>query len=331
VAEKVVALYWDHVRPWPVSKCAAGQESAMVLRQATSGQGPGAATIVQRIHGFRCLARDAIGSESLFVAKARLDEEYRALVDEVEWTLILYPLPKLQRVGGEDTDWLFWIDWDDGARAPTRGLIRRYQRGEDAEFDNRVILHREVAAVFRSLHGVLRPFVLQNWALRVASWNGLEADRLYGFMFGQDRKDLNRRFSESLTSIQKGKCFYCGSRLTPGQRQVDHFLPWSRHPENGLHNLVVADRRCNLAKKDFLAACRHVERWRARNEKNQEALTAIAEETHWETGEDRVVGVARSIYLTLPEDYRLWSGCGTGRGRSEFERYDRRALRDLLE
>jgi hypothetical protein len=28
-------------------------------------------------------------------------------------------------------------------------------------------------------------------------------------------------------------------------RPRDHFIPWSRHPDNGIENLVVTDRRCN--------------------------------------------------------------------------------------
>jgi hypothetical protein len=35
---------------------------------------------------------------------------------------------------------------------------------------------------------------------------------------------------------------------------VDHFIPWSRHADDGLDNLVAADARCNGQKRDFLAA-----------------------------------------------------------------------------
>jgi len=29
------------------------------------------------------------------------------------------------------------------------------------------------------------------------------------------------------------------------EREVDHFIPWARYPDNGIHNFVVADSRCH--------------------------------------------------------------------------------------
>lgn len=48
-------------------------------------------------------------------------------------------------------------------------------------------------------------------------------------------------------------CFYCAGHLRDAG-EVDHFLPWARHPDDGSHNLVVAHAGCNNRKRDFLAA-----------------------------------------------------------------------------
>jgi 5-methylcytosine-specific restriction endonuclease McrA len=47
------------------------------------------------------------------------------------------------------------------------------------------------------------------------------------------------------------RCLYCEKSI--GQEaDIDHLLPWARHPDNGIENLVVADSRCNNDKRDFL-------------------------------------------------------------------------------
>jgi hypothetical protein len=48
-----------------------------------------------------------------------------------------------------------------------------------------------------------------------------------------------------LMDIQRGCCFYCGLQLKPGNTEVDHFVAWSRYPQDLGHNFVLADIRCN--------------------------------------------------------------------------------------
>ena len=47
--------------------------------------------------------------------------------------------------------------------------------------------------------------------------------------------------------------------------EVDHFIPWSKYPNDTAHNFVLADRRCNNAKRDYLADIPFYERWLHRN------------------------------------------------------------------
>jgi len=88
--------------------------------------------------------------------------------------------------------------------------------------------------------------------------------------------------------------------------EIDHFIPWSRYPDNGLDNLVVSDPDCNRAKRDHLASGDHVEQWLRRSEQRAQDFRAIAGRLRWEHQPERSTGVARSIYLRLPDTARLW-------------------------
>ncbi len=87
---------------------------------------------------------------------------------------------------------------------------------------------------------------------------------------------------------------------------MDHFIPWARHPDNGLDNLVVAHGRCNNAKRDFLPAAEHVEHWAQRARASSQALKDIAHRHDWPKDAQRTFGVARAMYMRLSSGARLW-------------------------
>jgi 5-methylcytosine-specific restriction endonuclease McrA len=82
------------------------------------------------------------------------------------------------------------------------------------------------------------------------------------------------------------QCFYCDARLgDPARSQVDHFVPWSRYPDDSLDNLVVADVACNGFKSSSLAAADHVARWARRfvaGLPEHQQLGDLARLTAWE-------------------------------------------------
>jgi len=143
---------------------------------------------------------------------------------------------------------------------------------------------------------VLRPLVHSQWALMVARLNKLTEARLETFLFGTQRVPTNA-LRPGLIELQDGKCFYCRRGLR-SEVDVDHFIPWSRYPEDGVANLVAAHRTCNAAKRDFLAAERHVERWRVRVD--DPAVVQLADHARWRSGRDEALSVARAIYSRLP-------------------------------
>ena len=121
---------------------------------------------------------------------------------------------------------------------------------------------------------------------------------------------------QRLSPLPAGRCFYCRRGLRD-DAEVDHFVPWAGYPDNGIDNLVVADRRCNGHKREHLAAAEHVEAWSRRMEEGHTELEEIAARAHWSQQRERTLAIARSIYLRLPSTARLWLQ------RSEFVKVER--------
>ena len=110
---------------------------------------------------------------------------------------------------------------------------------------------------------MLRPLIELHWVNDIARWTGVRLEDagathapvrdLAGVVPGH--------LVGALREIQGGSCFYCGDRIE-GRGQVDHFLAWSRWPNDAIENLVLADR-CNGAKSDHLVVQAHLDRWHA--------------------------------------------------------------------
>ena len=227
-------------------------------------------------------------------------EGYERLVRSVEWTLIEMPLPRLQTVGLNRDPFIYEINWDENVRyMDVRGA-----------FDNLIRFKPGAGESLIQLNGLLRPLIQKKWASMVARINKLQENRLEDFLFGVERIS-STRIRGGLWEIQRKSCFYCAERIPePNRGEVDHFLPWSRYPDNGMENLVVAHKRCNSEKRDFLAATDHVERWKSRfplQAGTSSELSTLADSAGWERDPGKTLGAARGLYLRLHSDARLWS------------------------
>lgn len=296
LADKVIELYWPHAVPF------GSEGSGEVLRQ-NGGRQSAQAQIVRLIQYFRTQVVNQHATNSLVQLRQRARQEFSRLRTKVEWKLIQMPLPRLQSVGNRRDQFIYEIAWDTSVR---RTDVQAYQNGRQSSFDNRIRLRPGVGAYLIQLNALLRPLLHRQWARMVARLNDLEEARLERFLFGTTRIpfDLIRL---PLLQLQEGNCFYCQSRMH-GPTHVDHFIPWSRYPEDGLANLVLAHDRCNKAKRDFLPATRHVVRWAVRL--HSEALTALQHELQWDAAFDDMRGVARGTYLRLPAEAILWVSGG---------------------
>jgi hypothetical protein len=90
---------------------------------------------------------------------------------------------------------------------------------------------------------LLRPLVELHWVRMVADLNclGLVEDDLRRHLFGAERVAFPFALRRGLIELQNGRCFYCPSPLaSPGA--VDHFVPWSRWPNDAVENLKLPIR-----------------------------------------------------------------------------------------
>jgi hypothetical protein len=210
LAQKVVELYWPQTAPYP------GQKGLHVLAQHHGGQ----AEIVSAIQKFR--ERSAVDpSQPLNGGRVQAPNQYSRLVKLVEWKLVEMPLPRLQVIGEGQDRFLYNIAWNDAVRR---------QDLEDGRFDNRIHLLEGVAEQLVQLSGLLRPLIQRSWAGMVAGMNRDTTDeaRLQEFLFGAQRISLEP-VRQNLRELQNNRCFYCDGRIT-GAADVDHFIPWARHP-----------------------------------------------------------------------------------------------------
>jgi HNH endonuclease len=229
------------------------------------------------------------------------------------------PLAKLQKFGegrnAVEDRFIYDFTWSEEVKRPAV---------ERTGFDDRLYLRSSVGEWLVRLTPLLRPLIEAKWTKRVAERNPefIDHQLLDGFLFGAERINLNRVRAQ-LLELQGGNCFYCFRRIRQAA-EVDHFLPWSRHPDNTLDNLVAAHRLCNEAKSASIAGLDHLEHWLARSRERDNSLAELASKLSWPRKRDRTIATARAVYLWLPSQARLWIA-GT-----EFEAFDITRARALL-
>jgi 5-methylcytosine-specific restriction endonuclease McrA len=93
----------------------------------------------------------------------------------------------------------------------------------------------------------VRPLVETHWVRMVASLNGItpEEDHLRRHLFGAERSSFPLALRRGLGMLQSGACFYCGGPLVLERSAIDHFIPWTRWPNDAVENLVLAHSPCN--------------------------------------------------------------------------------------
>ncbi len=314
IASKVIALYWPHTVEWTKSTL---PNDRSILLQNGSGSDESkrlGGGIIAEIAAFRRQLELETSHGSVSFPQAQRHATFQKLQDSVLFTLIEMPLPKLQRVGGQNPEWLYRIRWRDKDELDPRhkerlvvtdGSINAFLGGKrHADVFGTVVLQSGVAEAFVRLHPLLRSYIEQHWSFRVAHLNGLRDELVSSFLFERERQNL-RAVRGPLIKLHDSSCFYCGGGLESAV-DVDHFIPWARLPDDGLHNLVPAHHECNANKSDYFASVVHLERWLLRMKQRSEALGTIARDTGWDLNPDRGRGIARSIYNNLSTDMLLW-------------------------
>jgi hypothetical protein len=287
IARHVLRIYLPHARAY----LAAPNAEAATLRQITN-KNSAVLGAVLRLH----LIGESSGHRTLRALELHHTDDVERCLDEVERTFARYPLRLLQVVGTESRPFLYDIDWGEsvalGALHADGGGMVRFRPGAGDELIR--------------LGPLLRPLIELHWVRMVASLNGLdlEGERLRTHLFGAARTRFPLALRTGLRELQDDRCFYCDERLTD-RSEVDHFIPWSRWPNDAIENLVLADT-CNNHKRDHLAAAGHARRWSERLARSSADLGAIAESASWETSAQRSMSIGRASYFHLPAGTPLW-------------------------
>jgi hypothetical protein len=163
-----------------------------ILRQNIGHQAAVINTIVQA-------HRDHEGS---LVALRSDGSAWRALVSQVDATVRLMPLWKLQRVGNEVIEFLY----------------------DNAGWGRSITLKPGVADCLRAYYGLLRDLIQRAWLRYVRQVNGADlgdVTDLGSFLFGQERSSLDQ-YRPILRDVQQGRCFYCHRDLNPRADKWKH-------------------------------------------------------------------------------------------------------------
>jgi 5-methylcytosine-specific restriction endonuclease McrA len=279
----VVEIYWPHTRPFT---------HAGTLRQNQSGQ----AEIVKLIAAFR---ERTVGDATAPLSTARWaqPDRFEALIRAVEWKLIEMPLGRLQLIGNQYDPFIFKLGWD---RMPNS------QKSRQTSSTGACTWSRGPATIFCAA-----PVCFGRWcsarghsrSLASTAPNKLSSTSSSSVPPGSRWHRSPQDFENSPT-----RCFYCQG-VVASSGQIDQFVPWTRHVDNGIENLVYAHGTCNHDKSAYLASENHVERWvqRIADPAIRDQLRELADAKQWDSHAQQTLAVARSLYLKLPDGYKRWA------------------------
>lgn len=289
LADRCIELYWPQVRPF---------RQEFRLRQVKGGEGRLIPAVTQLRE-----ATELRGVRGAHASRGAYPDLYRRTQRVVAHQLAAMPLTHLQRAPGESRAYPFLFDdsW----------LHKKITLAELDAHSWQIELLPGIALALAQLSSLLVPVLEMLWLSEVRRLNAdlfAATDDLADHLFGARRIDLNA-VRAPLLELQRGRCFYCDTRVLPGQGHVDHVLPWSRTTLDALGNLVVADPTCNAAKSDLIPVSRHVRRALDR----VPDLDQVAKTLYWPVENERVRRVAGGLLAFAPNGLRLWVGRGVFR------------------
>ncbi|RVW11652.1 HNH endonuclease [Prescottella agglutinans] len=282
IAHRVIAYYWNQSRPY--------DERGLLSQNKNGGRS---------IPDLIAPVRNTLMGQRVRTAEAAREAEapeYLRLARKVERIVAQLPLTHLQTVPARGSgvgrqDFIF-----DASRLHKKMTL--------AELDAHgpIVLHAGVAKALRELAPLLKPMLEMLWATDVANMNRshLETDDIAGFLFGSDRTALTS-LTPHLRDLQDNRCFYCDRTVQTAH--VDHVLPWSRIPIDGVANLVLTDDRCNLSKLASLPVPEHLSRALSRPALD---LAEVSKMTRFPVLLDRTQRASLGLYGTIAPGSPLW-------------------------
>jgi 5-methylcytosine-specific restriction endonuclease McrA len=237
IAEKFIELYWKQIKPY---KSFDNDDNPIII------QNLGKQVAVSKLVG-----NLQVNCKSLFEAKR--SNEWSATLNHIGRIIVEMPLWKIQTLRRQKVIFLF----------------------NETLVNDGIELLPGVAYCLRQFNPFILSLTRAAWVRHIKSnplnrmFFGTETD-LEEFLFGTERSSL-LAVRGLLVEIQSNHCFYCNGSIH-NNGAVDHFIPWSRYPRDITQNFVLAHGYCNRDKSDLLAATKHLESWRNRNERFRSSL-----------------------------------------------------------
>jgi hypothetical protein len=285
IAEKLLEIHWDHVRPFPLG---AGSE-AVTLTQVTSGNKE-AAVITQAKR-----LRDELPARARdwpFARARRLIEDstvWDDALEEIRRNAKRNPIDKLQMIDGQRYAFLYTTEPD------------------------AIVLTPRAAAELTRYGPVLKELIQARFVRQVMTANKALTRSpvemaIEKHLFGAEREMPSAALRSELVLLQHGRCLYTGEPLAGGVTpELDHVIPWSRVRISALGNFAVTTKQTNSAKSDLLLACTPLRRWIEHITGHEAQLAALAGSTGWPEGVKDAMAVARAVYRSAGRGGVLWS------------------------
>jgi 5-methylcytosine-specific restriction endonuclease McrA len=241
LAEKFIELYWKHSLPFGVDN---GESN--VLLQNSGKQ----AALISQLNEYR-----NTGISSL--SKLKGSEHWKGLISKTKRTIKEGPLWRLQILSRHEYSFLY-------------GHTQT----------NAIILKQGVSYCFRRFYDLVVSISRNHWLQKIREIPanqdaiGGQGD-LEQFLFGTTRNALTK-IKPFFFEIQKGMCFYCESTINENLGEMDHFIPWSKYPNDLGHNFVLSCEKCNGSKSDHLASVVHYKKWIKQNlEEHEQGISSV--------------------------------------------------------
>ena len=237
ISEKFIELYWKQIKPY---------KSMLTSDQTVLIQSFGRQAAISNL-----VANLQNNHKSLSDAKS--STKWLQTVKQVNLMIVKMPLWKIQTLRRQKVIFLF----------------------NETIINDGIELLPGVAYCLRQFNNFILSITRSAWIKHIKSnqqnqlFFGTETD-LEEFLFGTERSSL-LVMRGLLTDLQNNNCFYCQTPIR-STGAVDHFIPWSRYPRDITQNFVLAHDNCNRDKSDLLAASKHLERWRVRNQRFRSSL-----------------------------------------------------------
>lgn len=274
LAENFIQLYWYQSFPYANDM----QSESVVLKQLNGGQ----AAVINDIIGLRSI------EPNINKAKLRLAKQWQELRTKVAGNIKRNPANYLQ--------------------TPEKNVQSTFLYDYYAH-SNGIELKNGIAYCFSHYSVIINKLCQQYWIEFIRKNNQiLFSDKidLQEFLFGRPRQNLSL-FVPLLTELQESRCFYCDKPIKNPVKsaEVDHFIPWSKYPNDTAHNFVLADHECNNAKRDYLAHPKFYDKWQQRNRALGQQIHDYAYEHNFFTNQEQSYKVGVWAYQMAIENTDL--------------------------